>query len=52
MLPLSLGILLSGFNTVAIMIAGMLVFKEMLDPLRVIGIFFITLGVALVGGYA
>ena len=52
MLPLSLGILLSGFNTVAIMIAGRLVFKEMLDPLRVIGIFFITLGVALVGGYA
>jgi drug/metabolite transporter (DMT)-like permease len=52
MLPLSLGILLSGFNTVAIMIAGRLVFKEMLDPLRVIGITFITLGVALVGGYA
>jgi multidrug transporter EmrE-like cation transporter len=52
MLPLSLGILLSGFNTVAIMIAGRLVFKEMLDPLRIIGITFITVGVALVGGYA
>jgi drug/metabolite transporter (DMT)-like permease len=52
MLPLSLGILLSGFNTVAILIAGRLVFREMLDPLRVIGIAFITVGVALVGGYA
>jgi drug/metabolite transporter (DMT)-like permease len=51
-LPLSLGILLSGFNTVAIMLAGRLVFKEMLDPLRILGITFITLGVALVGGYA
>lgn len=52
MLPLSLGILLSGFNTVAILIAGRLIFKEMLDPLRIIGITFITVGVALVGGYA
>jgi drug/metabolite transporter (DMT)-like permease len=51
-LPLSLGILLSGFNTVAIMLAGRFVFKEMLDPLRILGITFITLGVALVGGYA
>jgi len=51
-LPLSLGILLSGFNTVAIMIAGRLVFKEMLDPFRILGITFITLGVAFVGGYA
>lgn len=51
-LPLSLGILLSGFNTVAIMIAGRIVFREMLDPLRILGITFITVGVALVGGYA
>jgi drug/metabolite transporter (DMT)-like permease len=51
-LPLSLGILLSGFNTVAIMIAGRLIYKEMLDPLRILGITFITVGVALVGGYA
>lgn len=51
-LPLSLGILLSGFNTVAIMIAGRLIFREMLDPLRILGITFITVGVALVGGYA
>jgi multidrug transporter EmrE-like cation transporter len=51
-LPLSLGVLLSGFNTAAIMIAGRVVFKEMLDPLRIIGITFITVGVALVGGYA
>jgi drug/metabolite transporter (DMT)-like permease len=52
MLPLSLGILLSGFNTVAIMIAGRLIFQEVLDPLRILGITFITVGVALVGGYA
>ncbi len=51
-LPLSLGILLSGFNTVAILIAGRLIFREMLDPLRIVGITFITVGVALVGGYA
>ena len=52
MLPLSLGILLSGFNTVAIMLAGRFIFKEMLDPLRIIGISLITIGVILVGGYA
>lgn len=52
LLPLSLGVLLSGFNTVAIMIAGRLIFQEVLDPLRILGITFITVGVALVGGYA
>lgn len=51
-LPLSLSVLLSGFNTVAIMLAGRLIFREMLEPLRILGITFITIGVALVGGYA
>jgi len=51
-LPLSLGVLLSAFNTVAIMLAGRIIFKEMLDPYRIIGITFITVGVALAGGYA
>jgi drug/metabolite transporter (DMT)-like permease len=51
-LPLSIGVLLSAFNTVAIMIAGRIIFKEMLDPLRLVGIGLITIGVMLVGGYA
>lgn len=51
-LPLSLGVLLSAFNTVAIMVAGRIMFREMLDPMRILGITFITVGVALVGGYA
>ena len=51
-LPLSIAVLLSAFNTVAIMLAGRLVFKEMLDPFRLVGIALITLGVILVGGYA
>ena len=52
LLPLSLGVLLSAFNTVAIMIAGRLIFRELLDPYRILGITFITVGVALAGGYA
>ncbi|MFM2434162.1 MAG: hypothetical protein RL063_141, partial [Pseudomonadota bacterium] len=48
----SIGVLLSAFNTVAIMIAGRIIFKEMLDPLRLVGIGLITIGVMLVGGYA
>ena len=51
-LPLSLGVLLSAFNTVAIMVAGRIMFREMLDPMRILGITFITVGVALVGSYA
>ncbi len=51
-LPLSIGVLLSAFNTVSIMIAGRIIFKEMLDPLRLVGIGLITIGVMLVGGYA
>ena len=52
MLPLSTGVLLTAFNTVAIMIAGRIIFHELLDPLRIIGIGLITLGVMLVGSYA
>lgn len=52
MLPLSTGVLLTAFNTVAIMIAGRIIFQELLDPLRVAGISLITIGVALVGGNA
>jgi drug/metabolite transporter (DMT)-like permease len=52
MLPLSTGVLLTAFNTVAIMLAGRIIFHELLDPLRVIGISLITIGVILVGGNA
>ena len=52
LLPLSLGVLLSAFNTVAIMLAGRLLFNELIDPFRILGITFITVGVALAGGYA
>lgn len=51
LLPLSLGVLLSAFNTVAIMLAGRLLFNEKLDPFRITGITLITIGVALAGGY-
>lgn len=51
-LPLSTGVLLTAFNTVAIMIAGRIIFHELLNPLRIIGISLITLGVVLVGSYA
>jgi multidrug transporter EmrE-like cation transporter len=37
---------------VAIMVAGRLLFRELLDPMRVLGMIFIILGVVLVGAYA
>lgn len=52
LLPLSLGVLLGALNMVAIMVAGRLMFHELLDPMRILGITFITLGVAMVGGFA
>lgn len=51
-LPLSSGVLLGTINMVAIMVAGRVLFRELLDPMRVLGMIFIILGVALVGGYA
>lgn len=51
-LPLSSGVLLGTINMVAIMVAGRLLFRELLDPMRVLGMIFIILGVALVGAYA
>lgn len=52
LLPLSTGVLLTAFNMVAIMLVGRIMFNETLDPLRITGISFITLGVILVGIYA
>jgi multidrug transporter EmrE-like cation transporter len=51
-LPLSSGVLLGTINMVAIMVAGRLLFRELLDPMRVLGMIFIILGVVLVGVYA
>lgn len=51
-LPLSSGVLLGTINMVAIMVAGRVLFRELLDPMRVLGMIFIILGVALVGAYA
>lgn len=49
LVDLSEGILLASINMVAIMIAGRLLFREKLTPLRVAGILLISLGVAMVG---
>ena len=51
-LPLSSGVLLGTINMVAIMVAGRLLFRELLDPMRMLGMIFIMLGVVLVGAYA
>lgn len=51
-LPLSSGVLLGTINMVAIMVAGRLLFRELLDPMRVLGMIFIILGVVLVGASA
>lgn len=47
--PLSQGILLGSFNMITVMLAGRILFKEYLTPFRLLGIFFITTGVILVG---
>lgn len=47
--PLSQGILLGSFNMITVMLAGRVLFKEHLTLFRLLGIFFITTGVVLVG---
>lgn len=49
LVPLSDGVLLGSINIVAIMIAGRILFKEKLAPLRVAGIILVSIGVAVVG---
>ena len=51
-LSLSQGVLLGAINMVSIVIAGRLIFKERLDPMRIFGISLIAIGVILVGVYA
>jgi drug/metabolite transporter (DMT)-like permease len=49
LVPLSDGVLLGSINIVVVMIAGRLLFREALSPLRVAGILLVTAGVAVVG---
>lgn len=52
LVPLSKGVLLGSINVVAIMIAGRLLFRERLSPMRVTGILLVAVGVAIVGAGA
>lgn len=52
LVPLSLAMLIGSINIVVVMLAGKLLFHERLDRMRVAGMWFISLGVALAGGFA
>ena len=52
LLPLSLGVLLGAINMVAIIVAGRLMYRELLTPMRLLGVLLITVGVVLVGGFS
>lgn len=49
LVPLSEGVLLGSINIVAVMVAGRLLFRERLSPLRVGGMALVAVGVAVVG---
>lgn len=49
LLPLSEGVLLGAVNIVAIMLAGRWLFAEKLTRLRLLGMFLVAVGVAIVG---
>jgi len=49
LIPLSWAVLLGSINIVAVMIAGRVFFGERLDAMRIAGMAFITVGVALTG---
>lgn len=52
LVPLSLGMLIGSINIVVVMVAGKVLFGERLDRMRVAGMWLITIGVALAGGFA
>lgn len=52
LIPLSLAMLIGSVNIVAVMLAGKLLFHERLDRMRIAGMWFITIGGALAGGFA
>jgi drug/metabolite transporter (DMT)-like permease len=49
--PLSLGMLVGSINIVVVMLAGKVLFGERLDRMRVAGMWLMTIGVALAGGF-
>lgn len=49
LVPLSQGVLLGSINIVTVMIAGRVLFKETLSPMRTVGILLIAAGVGIVG---
>lgn len=51
LVPLSEGILLGSINIIVIMILGRFFFNEKLTPMRVLGISFVAIGVAVVGAF-
>jgi drug/metabolite transporter (DMT)-like permease len=52
LVPLSLGMLVGSINIVFVMLAGKLMFGERLDQMRMAGMWLITIGAALAGGFA
>lgn len=50
--PLSLAMLIGSINIVVVMLAGKVLFHERLDRMRIAGMWFISIGVALAGGFA
>ena len=52
LVPLSLGMLVGSINVVVVMLAGKILFNERLDRMRVAGMWLITIGVALAGGFS
>jgi drug/metabolite transporter (DMT)-like permease len=50
LIPLSQAVLIGSINIVVVMLAGRLLFRERLDPLRLTGMALIAAGVALAGG--
>jgi drug/metabolite transporter (DMT)-like permease len=52
LIPLSLAMMIGSINVVIVMFAGRFLFHERLDRMRIAGMCFVTLGVALAGGFA
>ena len=52
LIPLSLAVLVGSINIVAVMLAGRMFFDERLDGMRVTGMWLISIGVGLAGGFA
>ncbi len=52
LIPLSLALIIGTMNIVAVMLAGKVLFAEQLDGMRIAGMSFIVIGVALAGGFA